>query len=85
MNVVGNGEIIFTPSITLDNGMTFGINVQMEAQNGGGGADGIDESYVFVSSDTLGRIEMGGENSAGYKLMVGAPSVGSFGINSGSV
>jgi predicted porin len=83
MNVVGNGEIIFTPSITLDNGMTFGINVQLEAQNQGTGE--IDESYVFVSSDTLGRIEMGGENSAGYKLMVGAPGVGSFGINSGSV
>ncbi len=85
INIVGNGEIIFTPSVTLDNGLTFGINVQMEAQNGGGGADGIDESYVTISGDALGRIEIGGENSAGYKSMVGAPSVGSFAIQSASV
>ena len=40
MGIVGDGEIIFTPSVTLDNGLTFGLNVQMEAQNGGGGVDG---------------------------------------------
>jgi predicted porin len=83
--VVGNGEIVFTPSVTLDNGLTFGINVQMEAQNEGGGADGIDESYVTISGDTLGRIVIGGENSAGYASMVGAPSVGSLAIQSASV
>jgi len=71
--------------VTLDNGLTFGINVQMEAQNSGGGADGIDESYVTISGDTLGRVEIGGENSAGYKSMIGAPSVGSLAIQSASV
>ena len=65
MGIVGDGEIIFTPSVTLDNGLTFGLNVQMEAQNGGGGVDGIDESYITISSDSFGRIELGGENSAG--------------------
>ncbi|RKT34793.1 putative porin [Roseovarius halotolerans] len=85
MGIVGDGEIIFTPSVTLDNGLTFGLNVQMEAQNGGGGVDGIDESYITISSDSFGRIELGGENSAGYKSMVGAPGVGSFAIMSASV
>ncbi|QFT96432.1 hypothetical protein FIU85_03880 [Roseovarius sp. THAF8] len=79
-----NAEIIFTPNITLDNGMTFGINVQMEALNSGGGADGIDEAYMSISSDTFGRIDAGYENSAGYKMMVGAPQVGSMAINSPS-
>ncbi|KRS12214.1 hypothetical protein XM53_12410 [Roseovarius atlanticus] len=79
-----NAEIIFTPNITLDNGMTFGINVQMEALNGGGGTDGIDESYMFIESDTFGRIEAGYENSVGYKMMVAAPQVGSMAINSPS-
>ncbi|WP_428515759.1 porin [Roseovarius sp.] len=79
-----NAEIIFTPNITLDNGMTFGINVQMEALNSGGGADGIDEAYMSISSDTFGRIDAGFENSAGYKMMVGAPQVGSMAINSPS-
>ena len=84
VNVFTNSEIIFSPSVTLDNGMTFGFNVQMEALNSGGGADGIDESYVTISSDTLGRIDLGSENSAGYRSMVAAPQVGSMAINSRS-
>jgi len=84
VNIFTNSEIIFSPNVTLDNGMTFGFNVQMEALNSGGGADGIDESYVTISSDTLGRIDLGSENSAGYRSMVAAPQVGSMAINSRS-
>lgn len=85
IDVISEGEIIFSPSITLDNGLTFGVNVQMEAVNSGGGADGIDESYMTISSDTFGRLDLGGENSAGYRSMVAAPEVGSFAIHSQSV
>ncbi len=74
------GEIIFTPSIALDNGLTFGINVQYEAQN----ATNVDETYMSISSDSFGRLDIGGENSAGYKLMTGAPGVTSMFINSPS-
>jgi hypothetical protein len=86
VNIFTNSEIIFSPSVTLDNGMTFGFSVQMEALNGGGGADGIDESYVTISSDTLGRVVLGSENSAGYALMgsVYTPGVSSMAINSRS-
>jgi predicted porin len=84
VDVFTNSEIHFTPSVTLDNGMTFGINVQYEAKNTGGGT--IDESYMSISSDTLGRIDLGNENSAGYKMMVAAPAVsGAYGINSASL
>ena len=85
VNILTNSEIIFRPSVTLDNGLTFGVNVQMEALNGGGGQDGIDESYAYMESDTLGRIEAGSHNSAGYLLSKGAPSVGSMAINSPSI
>jgi predicted porin len=79
-----DAEIHFRPSVTLDNGMTFGVNVQYEAQNTGGNI--VDESYMSISSDTLGRIDIGNENSAGYKMMVAAPEVGGvLGINSGSL
>ena len=81
VNIHNTGEIIFSPSVTLDNGMTFGINVQYEAHTAGGG---IDESYMSISSDTLGRIDIGAENSAGYKSMIGAPTVTSMWINSPS-
>ena len=74
-------EIIFTPSITLDNGLTFGVNIQFEGQNG----MNIDESYMSISSDTFGRLDIGAENSAGYKSMVAAPTVTSMWINSPSI
>jgi len=80
ININNNAEIVFTPSVTLDNGMTFGVNIQLEGQTAG---DQMDETYMYVESDTMGRIEVGNTNSAGYKLSVGAPSVG-FGINSPS-
>ncbi len=84
LDIHQQGEIIFTPSVTLDNGMTFGINVQMEAMNAGGGIDGIDEKYISISSDTFGQLDIGSENSAGYKMMTGAPGVTSMFINSPS-
>lgn len=76
-------EIIFTPSITLDNGLTFGVNIQFEGEQNAFGE--VDESYMSISSDTLGQILIGSENSAGYKSMVAAPGVTSMYINSPSI
>ena len=76
-------EIFFTPSITLDNGLTFGVNIQLEGENSPGSQ--IDETYMTISSDTLGRIVVGSENSAGYTSMVGAPGVTTMYINSPSI
>ncbi len=81
--VMTNAEIHFTPSITLDNGLTFGVNVQLEADNNTG--DDIDESYMEIKGERFGKLIMGSENSAGYKTMVGAPGVTSMYINSPSV
>ena len=75
-------EIIFTPSVTLDNGLTFGVNVQLEGNTTG---DTIDESYMEISGDHVGRIVIGSENSAGYLSMVAAPVVTSQWINSPSI
>lgn len=85
INFLNQGEIIFSPSVTLDNGLTFGVNVQMEAQNGGGGSDGIDESYITISGDSFGQLIIGSENSAGYKSMIGAPTASSMYVNSPSI
>ncbi|SHK96877.1 Outer membrane protein (porin) [Roseovarius marisflavi] len=87
VNVFVNREIHFTPSVTLDNGLTFGVNVQMEADNSSAPSSDIDETYMTISSDTMGKIILGNENSAGYLSMgsVYTPGVGSLGINSGSI
>ena len=82
VNIFTNGELWFLPSVTLDNGLTFGVNIQLEALNTGGAR--VDESFMEISSDTLGKIILGNENSAGYKSMVAAPQVGSMPVNSRS-
>ena len=47
-----NSEICFVGETTLDNGLTFGINVQLEANTS---SDQIDESYMYVESDYSAR------------------------------
>jgi outer membrane protein OmpU len=76
-----NSEICFVGQTTLDNGITFGVNVQLEGNTEG---DQIDESYLFVRSDSLGQLIMGDENNAGYLLHVTAPN-GGISLDSGDV
>ncbi len=64
-------EIYFTGETTLDNGLTVGVEVQLEA---GAKTDQIDESYLYMSGD-WGRVNLGSENGASYLLQVGAPAV----------
>ncbi|GAB4285467.1 MAG: hypothetical protein Kow0058_04770 [Roseovarius sp.] len=82
VDIFNDSEIHFTPSVKLDNGLSFGINVQLEGTTTGGGF--IDESYASIWSDTFGRLDVGNENSAGYKMMVAAPGVTTMWINSPS-
>lgn len=74
------GEIIFNGSTTLDNGIQFGVQVQLEAETCG---DQIDESFMWASG-SFGRINVGSENSAAYLMHYAspAPSGWSHGLNS---
>lgn len=81
VDVAQDAEIQFTPSITLDNGLTFGIDIQLEGNTSG---DTIDESFAFVKG-SFGQILIGSENSAGYKMTYAAPDVTWIGVNSGSL
>ncbi|SLN37594.1 hypothetical protein PEL8287_01809 [Roseovarius litorisediminis] len=82
IDVFQSGEIHFTPSVTLDNGLTFGVNIQLEGATSG---DTIDETYITISGDNLGTITIGSENSEGYRMSVGAPEATLMFINSPSV
>ena len=79
-STVSDGEIHFKGSTKLDNGIKIGVNVQLEAQQGG---DQIDEQYMTVSGG-FGQIIIGDENSAMYKMHY-APSDFGIGTNSGDV
>ena len=56
-----DGEMHFKGSTTLDNGITFGVQVELEAFQSN---DQIDENYAFVEG-SFGRLVVGGENTAG--------------------
>jgi predicted porin len=76
-----DSEIWFLPSITLDNGIKIGANIQLEGFQGG---DQIDESFLFIDG-SFGRILLGSENSAGYLMTYAAPDVTFLNVNSGSL
>lgn len=75
-----DAEIHFTPSITLDNGLKIGADIQLEGATGG---DQIDESSLFIDG-AFGRVLLGSEASAGYLMFYAAPDVTFLNVNSGS-
>jgi len=74
-----DAEIHFKGSTKLDNGITVGVNVQLEANQNNG--DQIDESYMTIKG-SFGSIDIGSENSVQYRMHY-APSEFGIGINSG--
>jgi predicted porin len=76
-----NPEICFTGETKLDNGITVGVNVQLEGQLA---ADYLDEQYMYVTSEQYGQLLLGSENNAGYLLHVSAPD-GGISVDSGDV
>lgn len=75
-------EVHFLPSITLDNGLQIGADVQLEGATDD--FDQIDESYLFVDGAS-GRVLLGSADSAGYLMHYGAPDVTFANVNSGSM
>ncbi len=75
-----DGEVQFSGETTLDNGLTFGANVQLESFASG---DQIDENYGYVKGG-FGRLQFGSENTAAYLMQYSAPNVG-VPVNSGWV
>ncbi|MET4805740.1 porin [Limibacillus sp. MBR-115] len=79
-DVKSDSEIHFKAKQTLENGLTFGFEVQLEAESNTG--DQIDESFLFVEG-SFGQLLIGSENTAGYKMTYAAPDVGFVNVNSG--
>ena len=78
--IFNDGEVHFKGKTTLDNGITFGVQVELEGYTSG---DQIDENYAYIEG-SFGRLVIGGENTAAYMMQYGAPFVGTP-INSGWV
>ncbi len=76
------GEVHFKGSTKLDNGISISVQIELEGGSGATGDD-IDESYITLSSDTMGSVIIGSENLPDYKMGYGAPVVSSIGLCSG--
>jgi len=77
-DIIRNTEVSMSGETTLDNGLTVGVHMEMEA-DGSTGAPGasdsfnVEESYAYFSGD-WGRVNFGSEDGAAYLLQVAAPS-----------
>ncbi len=77
-------EIHFNGETTLDNGLTVGVNVEIQAEPDDNAnsiaidneALDVEESYVYFSGN-WGRVNIGAEDGAAYLLQVAAPSADS--------
>jgi len=81
-DIFQDAEIFFVGEGMVDNGLTFGFNVQLEAQSDDS-SDRIDEAYLYVESDSLGQLLIGSENMPNYKMAVEYPTVSRAGLSSG--
>ena len=68
-------ELHFNGESTLDNGLTFGFQIETEMDSDDDN-NTIEESYIYMSG-TWGRLNAGSENGAAYLLQVSAPSADS--------
>ncbi len=76
-----NSEICFTGQTTLDNGISVGVQVELEAANS---SFMVDETFLFLQSDRLGQVKLGVEDSATELLHVSAPN-GGISVDDGDV
>jgi|APSaa5957512535_1039671.scaffolds.fasta_scaffold00124_24 predicted porin len=63
-------EIFFRGETTLDNGISFGVDMQLEGETS---ADQIDESYIYVQG-TFGRVVYGQDDPASDSMYYGSPA-----------
>lgn len=63
-DVQQDSEIFFSGSTKLDNGMTVGVKVEMEVGQATDTTTTHDEYFAYISSDAMGKIYLGAEDSA---------------------
>ncbi len=67
-----DGEIQFTATTELDNGLKVRARIEMEAFNNGGGTGIIDEVYLRFSGG-FGQLSVGYDDNAAYVMYYQAP------------
>ncbi|MEP4377826.1 MAG: porin [Alphaproteobacteria bacterium] len=70
---VDESEINIGAAATADNGLKYGVNIELNA--GAGDASAADEAWAFVDSDNWGRVEMGDQDDATDRIFVESDDV----------
>jgi len=65
---VDESEIVVGAEATADNGIKYGVSIELNA--GAGDVAAADAAWAFIESDALGRIEMGDQDDATDQLFV---------------
>jgi predicted porin len=79
---ISDSEFFIGFKQTLDNGLMIGGEIQVEGQQDGSG-EHVDEEYIYISG-SFGRIELGTDNGAPYRMHYGVKSNG-IGIDESDV
>jgi len=80
-NFLTDGEVHFNGETTLDNGLTVGVRIELEAEQEG---DQIDESYAYFSGG-FGEVRIGNDDSALQGACITPPgATANFGATSPS-
>lgn len=67
---ISESEIHIGASATADNGIQYGVNIELNA--GAADATAADEAWAFLDSDAWGRIELGDQDDATNRMQIGA-------------
>ncbi len=80
VDVYQEAKIFFAADLTLDNGLTFGAEVELEGVTDD---EQIGDSFMSIDGE-FGRVEIGSRTSAGYTMSYASPDVSLIGINDGN-
>jgi outer membrane protein OmpU len=80
-DIYDDGEIQFTASTTLDNGIGVRARIEFEAKNQGQGSTTVDERYLDFSGG-FGQLRIGEDDNASNAMHYQAPvAAGMMGVN----
>lgn len=71
--LVDESEVKIGAKNTADNGLEYGVNVELNA--GAGDGSNADEAWAFIDSASWGRIEMGDQDDATDRMHIAAHGV----------
>jgi outer membrane protein OmpU len=67
---VNEAEVYVSASNTADNGIKYGVDIELNADAADGSA--ADEAYAYLDSDQWGRLELGDQDDATNRMSLGS-------------